>query len=278
MFQDIAPHRLSIAYTPKKPQVGDYLIFIQDNKVLMVNDGMSVLPQYGIEPFKNIDDNNPMQFLLSVDEISFFFFFNDHEIYEKTMLHQISILRTMEPMWIGFAAATAFHLATWYDNHRYCGHCKTPLKHLTTERALRCPVCNVKEYPKISPVVIVGITDGDRLLLTKYATGEYQRYALVAGYVEIGETLEDAVRREVMEEVGLEVHNMHYYKSQPWGFSESVLAGFFAETDNSQALSIDSRELAEAVWFHRDALPSDDTTLSLTWEMIDAFKRGWRHK
>lgn len=278
MFQDIVPHLLSIAYTPKKPQVGDYLIFIQDNKVLMLNNGMHALPQYGIEPFKNIDNANPMQFLLSVDAISFFYVLNDHKSYEKTTWHLTSILRTMEPMWIGFAAATAFHLANWYDRHRYCGRCKRPLEHLTTERALRCPVCNVTEYPKISPVVIVGVTDGDWLLLTKYATGEYQKYALVAGYVEIGETLEDAVRREVMEEVGLEVHNIHYYKSQPWGFSGSLLAGFFAETDNSKKLSIDARELAEAVWCHREELPSDDTTLSLTWEMIEAFRRGWRQK
>jgi NAD+ diphosphatase len=137
-----------------------------------------------------------------------------------------------------------------------------------------CPHCGVTTYPNISPVIIVGVTDGDHLLLTRYAQGEYQKHALIAGFVEIGETLEDAARREVQEETGLCIKNLHYYKSQPWAFSESLLAGFFAEVDGSTDVHVDQVELSEAIWFSRETLPLEDTTLSLTWDMIETFRRG----
>ena len=276
MFQDIAPHHLSIAYTPRMPQVGDYLIFIQDDSILLLKNDAQSLPQYGIEPFRNIDDKDFI-FLFSMDEIAFFYASCDYQVDEKTMGHRISILRTIEPAWLGFATTTAYHLAYWYDTHQYCGRCMTPMEDVTIERALQCPACNVIEYPKICPVIIAGITDGDWILLTKYATGEYQRYELVAGFAEISETLEHAVLREVMEEVGLEVQNLQYYKSQPWGFSQSLLVGFFVEGDRTKKITIDSNELKEAVWCHRDELPhDDDSALSLTWDMIEAFRRGWK--
>ncbi|MCL2610926.1 MAG: NUDIX domain-containing protein, partial [Defluviitaleaceae bacterium] len=122
-----------------------------------------------------------------------------------------------------------------------------------------------------SPVIIVGIIDGERILLTKYASG-YDRYALVAGFVEIGETLEDAVRREIKEEVGLNVCNIRYYKSQPWAFSQSLLMGFFADVYGDDNVTIDKRELSEATWFHREDIPKGYTTISLTWTMIEAFR------
>jgi len=277
MFQDIAPHKLNISYTQKEPQVGDYLLFTQDDNVLMVSNGKQTLPQYGIEPFTNMGNENPMQYLLSVDEISIFHVRGDYKTYEKTTWQRNTFFRMLDPAWIAFAVATAFHIAKWYDRNLYCGHCKTPMEHLPTERAVLCPVCNVKEHPKISPVIIAGVFDGDWLLLTKYATGEYQRFTLIAGFGEIGETFEDIVRREVMEEVGLEVQNMHYYGSQPWGFSQSLLAGFFVEGDRNKKITMDAHELKEAVWCHRDELPyEDDVSLSLTWDMIESFRRGWK--
>jgi NAD+ diphosphatase len=278
MFQDIAPHKLNIAYIPKKPQVGDYLLFTQGDNVLMVNNGeKQTLPQYGTPPFTNIDDENSMQYLLSVDENSVFYVRGDYKIYENTTWQRNTFFRMLEPAWMAFAVATAFHIVKWYDRNLYCGHCKTPMEHLAAERTLRCPACDVKEHPKISPVIIAGVFDGDWLLLTKYATGEYLRFTLIAGFGEIGETFEDIVRREVMEEVGLEVDTMYYYGSQPWGFSQSLLAGFFVKGDRSKKITMDAHELKEAVWIHKDEMPyEDDVSLSLTWNMIEAFRRGWK--
>lgn len=169
----------------------------------------------------------------------------------------------------------------WYDQNRYCGHCAYKLEKGTDERKLVCPNCGAQIFPKISPVIIVGVTKGDQLLLTKYATG-YGHFALIAGFVEIGETLEGAVKREVYEETGLEVQNLRYYKSQPWAFSQSVLMGFFADLASAATYSTaefkdDEQELALKQWFDRDAIPHDDTRKSLTWDMIEAFREGSAH-
>ena len=129
-------------------------------------------------------------------------------------------------------------------------------------------------FPKICPAVIVAVTDGDRLLLTKYAGRSYTRYALIAGYTEIGETLEQTVQREVMEEVGLRVKNIRYYKSQPWGVDGNILMGFYCDLDGSDTICLDEQELSVAEWHHKDALPAKDDGISLTREMIRVFEEG----
>ena len=139
---------------------------------------------------------------------------------------------------------------------------------------LRCPNCGNMIFPKISPAVIVAVTDGDRLLLSKYAGRSYTRYALLAGYTEIGETLEETVQREVMEEVGLRVKNIRYYKSQPWGVDGNVLMGFYCDLDGADEICIDQTELAMAQWFPRNALPARDDGISMTREMIRIFEEG----
>lgn len=176
-----------------------------------------------------------------------------------------------------FAAMTAYHLHTWYRDNRFCGRCGTPFRHSEEERALVCPACDNVQYPKIAPAVIVGLHDGDRLLLTKYANRAYSRYALIAGYTEIGETPEQTVAREVLEEVGLKVRNVTYYKSQPWGFDGNLLLGFFAELDGPDTVRLDENELACATWFERDRIPVENDHISLTREMIEAFRTSlWR--
>ena len=101
-------------------------------------------------------------------------------------------------------------------------------------------------FPKIAPAVIVGVTHGDKILMTKYAGREYKRYALIAGFTEIGETAEETVKREVMEEVGLTVKNIRYYKSQPWGFDSNLLLGYFCELAEEEEIHLDEEELSVA--------------------------------
>ena len=139
---------------------------------------------------------------------------------------------------------------------------------------MRCPKCGNMIFPKISPAVIVAVTKGDHLLLTKYAGRSYTRYALIAGYTEIGETLEQTVQREVMEEVGLRVTNIRYYKSQPWGVDGNILMGFFCDLDGEDTIHLDVTELAVAEWHPRNALPAHDDGISLTREMIRVFEEG----
>ena len=104
---------------------------------------------------------------------------------------------------------------------------------------MRCACCGNMVYPKIAPAVIVGVIYDNKILMTKYSDREYKKYALIAGFTEIGETAEETVRREVMEEVGLHVKNIRYYKSQPWALSGSLLAGFFCELDGDDTISRD---------------------------------------
>ena len=169
---------------------------------------------------------------------------------------------------------TAWHLYNWYRNNRYCGRCGKPTVHDAKERMVRCQHCGNLIFPRISPAVIVAVTDGDRLLLSKYAGRGYTRYALLAGYTEIGETIEQTVHREVMEEVGLKVKNLRYYKSQPWGVDGNVLMGFYCDLDGDDTIHIDETELALAQWHHRSAPPAHDDGISLTREMIRVFEEG----
>ena len=145
--------------------------------------------------------------------------------------------------------------------------------HSDTERALRCPDCGNLLYPKICPVAIVGVRNGDKLLLTKYkGRPQVPFYALIAGFAEVGESIEDTVRREVMEETGVHVKNLHFYKSQPWALSDSLLMGFFCDLDGDEAPHADQTELAVAEWVDRKDIPNRDDGFSLTSEMIEYFR------
>lgn len=173
-----------------------------------------------------------------------------------------------------FAAMTAWHLYNWYRVNRFCGNCGSRTAHDDRERMLRCPECGNMIFPRINPAVIVAVTDGDRLMLTKYAGRAFTRYALIAGFTEIGETLEQTVKREVMEEVGLQVKNIRYYKSQPWGVDGNILMGFYCDLDGDDTVTLDRKELAVAEWHHRSNLPAKDDGFSLTREMIRVFEEG----
>jgi NAD+ diphosphatase len=181
-------------------------------------------------------------------------------------------VRRMSPKYQVMAAATAWHLNVWYNANRFCGRCGTPTVHDKNERMMRCPKCNNMIFPKVAPAVIVGVTNGDKILLTKYANREYKRYALIAGFNEIGEDIEQTVSREVMEEAGLHVKNVRYYKSQPWGFDSNLLMGFFCEVDGDDGIKLDEHELSEAEWVERGDIPDYGENLSLTHEMMTVFK------
>ena len=166
---------------------------------------------------------------------------------------------------------TAFHLWKWYRDNKFCGKCGTVLLNSETERALTCPDCQNVIYPRINPAVIVGVTKGDSILLTRYRRG-YRHNALVAGFTEIGETLEETVAREVMEETGVRVKNIRYYKSQPWGMAQDILVGFYCEADGDVEIQMDENELKYAEWVKREDIVLQPNNLSLTNEMMMMFK------
>ena len=180
-------------------------------------------------------------------------------------------LRVSRPKELTFVALTAMHLDGWYEKNKYCGACGAKTVYDKKERMLRCPCCNNMIYPRINPAVIVAVTNDDKLLLTKYRDREYKKYALVAGFTEIGESFEETVCREVMEETGLKVKNIRYYKSQPWALSDNILAGYFCEVDGDTDIKMDKDELSVAEWVAKEDIPNIIEELSLTNEMIQKF-------
>jgi NAD+ diphosphatase len=165
------------------------------------------------------------------------------------------------------------------ETHRYCGRCATATEPAPAplaspahppERTRVCPACKLTFHPRIQPAVIVLVEDGDRLLLARGGNFPPGRFSAVAGFVEIGESLEDAARREVREEVGVEIADLRYFSSQPWPFGHSLMIGFQARYASGEARP-DGIEIVEADWFRRDALPLLPPPISIARRMIDAF-------
>ncbi|MDO4889754.1 MAG: NAD(+) diphosphatase [Coriobacteriaceae bacterium] len=184
----------------------------------------------------------------------------------------LGIYRWIRPRDTRFAIEVGAQLAAWYRDNRFCGRCASALQADRVERMLRCPNCGNTVYPRINPGVIVGVQDGDRLLLTKYAGRGFTNWALVAGFTEIGETLEQTVAREVLEETGVHVKNIRYFGNQPWPRSSSLLVGYFCELDGSDSVKLDDQELACAEWVHWSEVPHDPDEYSLTRTMMCAFR------
>ena len=215
----------------------------------------------------------PYRFLFTIDDTAFF-------LADLMFMHPISLdiqtLRKYEPQTYAFAGITGWHLYDWYRNTTYCGRCGAKLIDDTKERALRCTKCGNLIYPRINPVVIVAIqNEQHQLLVTKYAHSSYAKYALVAGFVEIGETLEEAVIRETKEETGLDITNIQYYKNQPWGYSSSLIVSFTAIAKGNQSITIDKNELKTAEWITRnDTFVDPNDNASITSEMIQKYLKG----
>lgn len=273
MLQDMEFGRLENEFRNITANPEDIILCFRDGQVLLRRDGddaltlptLDQMPRHVSAP-RYIFRMNGENFFLWTDAAP--------EQLDGFAYEPVRMLRQLKSKEICYAVMTAWHLYNWYRSNRLCGFCGTATEHDTKERMLRCPSCGNLIFPRISPAVIVAVTDGDRLLLSKYAGRAYTRYALLAGYTEIGETIEQTVHREVLEEVGLKVKNLRYYKSQPWGVDGNVLMGFYCDLDGSDAIRIDEEELSMAGWYPRHALPAQDDGISLTREMIRVFGEG----
>jgi NAD+ diphosphatase len=148
-------------------------------------------------------------------------------------------------------AAYAASLLNWHRRHRFCANCGNPTTTRDGGHERHCPACHMHHFPRTDPVVIVRVTSDERVLLARKATWPERRYSILAGYVEPGETLEDAVRREILEESGVAVGAVTYVASQPWPFPSSLMLGFHAEADGGEPRP-DDHELSDVRWFGRD--------------------------
>lgn len=276
MIQNIEPKIFSNNFQIKKGQPGDYFLSYSQDSVLVREDK----DKLWYPSFSDFELSHPhlidnASFLFSIDEHNYFLTEEKGlDSVENWVYVSTTRFRTEHKYWRAFAGAVGMQLSRWYENHRFCSRCGKPMSHSDKERMLNCETCSFQVYPTISPCVIVGVYHGDRLLLTQYAGREYKRYALVAGFAEIGESLEQTVHREVKEEVGLNVKNLRFYKSQPWPFTDTILAGFFAELDGDDTITLQEDELSLGVWMDRKDIPPEELKISLTGEMMEAFRTG----
>ena len=274
MIQEIAPKTFDPAFRRQKPEDRDFLLLYEYNKVMLKKEGdRLMIPTVGELLEEAPEIAAKAEYLFSIDDRAYFGM-PDMAVPEfgGYVMEGMQIFRKFDPMYQGFAGITGGQIYRFRESRKFCGRCGQRMEYSQTERAMVCPGCKQTEYPKISPAVIVAITNGDKLLMSRYAHGTYRHFALIAGYVEVGETFEECVRREVMEEVGLKVKNIRYYKSQPWAFTDTEMIGFFAELDGDDAIRLQEDELSEAGWYRRDEIPEDVSSISVGSEMKMAFK------
>ncbi len=281
MIQDIAPHNFDIAYREERPEEDSFVLFFREGELLVGSSADTVITFPTYQKVKDITGD--LTYLFTLDNRKFFRSKICVEADKVTSLMESgntfsyekrSFFRTVAPKEYALAAITGLHVNGWYEKTIYCGACGGKLEHDSKERMMRCPVCGNMIFPRINPAIIVAVTNGDKLLLTKYRGREYKKYALVAGFNEVGESLEATVVREVMEETGVKVKNIRYYKSQPWGFTDNILVGYYCDLDGDEALTMDKDELSVAEWIKREDIEVEREDLSLTNEMICRFMDG----
>lgn len=288
MIQEITPKRFWNAYETREPQADSEIICVSgENYCIIHGEGGDRFPRYdellketdllgddagqGLQYlFALLDGEVRTDYFLCVCEKEYAFSQLPQHSWEPTWY----LNHKMAPRHEAFAGMTAHHLHVWYRDNRFCGRCGGRMIHDDKQRMMRCPACGNMVFPKIAPAVLATVQHNGKMLLTKYAHGD-GNYALVAGFVEIGETAEECVAREVMEETGLRVKNVRYYDSQPWGFAGNLMLAYTAELDGGDdTIHRDSSELAVAEWVAPEELTDIFDYSSLTREMIRRFREG----
>ncbi|MBQ9613322.1 MAG: NAD(+) diphosphatase [Lachnospiraceae bacterium] len=274
MIQDIYPHIMYNQFRPgKSPADSDTVLYFKGNELMVRIEGDEI----AYPKKKELPGITDFLYLFCIDEEDYYLARPGDEVCPEG--YQFLPLRQLRRQASGprdriFAAYTALQLNGWYNDNVFCGRCGSRTEHSVAERAMVCPSCGRVIYPRIVPAVIVAVRNGDEILLTKYAGRGLGFYALVAGFTEIGETLEETVQREVMEEVGLHVKNIHYYKSQPWGIADDILMGFYCDVDGDTTIRLDTTELKVGEWVRRENVELQPDDFSLTNEMMKNFKEG----
>lgn len=285
MIQDIEPKVFSNAFEDEPGQGGDPVIVLDGRRVIAAAGGedqpwaLPSVDDFG-EGFAESFDAvfafriDGTRYCLAIPKAGAAMEEAGKMVKEGFCFSEIGDFRAIGGAEMRLVIATAIHLDRWYKTNRFCGRCGHETARSHKERMIECPACGNQEYPRIQPAVIVAVTDGDRLLMTRYAHAEYRLRALIAGFCEIGETAEQTVAREVLEETGVRVKNIRYVGSQPWGFASDLLLGFAAELDGDPTIRVDESELATAEWVPREEIYEEDDNLSLTRHLVMRFKRG----
>jgi NAD+ diphosphatase len=275
MIHEITPHRFDNQYHAGQKIEEDAIVLQFDGNTLLFKSSGDELELPRKKDLPEFSDSIDLTFLFTLDDIPCFLVRNGQKIDKAGYVYkEMNFFRTLKQKEIAWAGLVGYDLMSWYSKNEYCGKCGAKTHHKSDERAIECPTCKNLVFPKISPAIIVAVICNNKILLARNSNFPAAWYSLIAGYADIGESLEETVRREVKEEVGIDVTNIRYYKSQPWPLTGSMMVGFVAQADESQPITVDTKEIAEAAWFTRGKLPSYPPVLSIAGEMIGVFDRG----
>ena len=234
-----------------------YFIFNNNRDLYLVNnnlpesfDGFNIEFKLYIGKFKTKD-----VFVINCSEENSFFSLKDVYDIDKD---------------IYLMATRAVLVRDWYISHQFCGRCGTMTQIDEKDMMLKCPECGQVHYPRIAPAIIVAIRKGDKLLMAKHSYHKTHKYALVAGFVEAGESIEEAVHREVSEEIGIKIKNLKYKRSQSWPFPNSLMLAFTAEYESGE-IKVDGDEIVKAKWFSKNEIERYDSDISISDWLINDF-------
>lgn len=188
---------------------------------------------------------------------------DNHQFYDLREVYEIN-----EELYL--LAGRAIQLRDWDKNHQFCGRCGSKTYVSDIERARVCPECGFMSFTRISPAIITAIIKDDSLLMAKHSYHKEDRYALVAGFIEAGETIEEAAHREVKEEVGINIKNLKYFGSQSWPFPNSLMIGFISEYESGD-IKVDNNEIIDAKWFKKDEIKQLSSNISIASDLIKYF-------
>lgn len=285
MLHNIEPHIMHNEFRVQKPKITDYLIIFDGTQTLLkkVDDVYNVPKFLDFEGVVDVE-RIACHYLFCIDDVAYFLADDFHDVVSAGSLDSVSkkfefvgnrVFRSLLNREERLGGATAAHIAKWESLNKFCGRCGHVMVRGLKERSMVCSSCKNTVYPKICPVVIVAVHDGDKLLMARNLDNPNKKLLfLISGFVEVGESLEQAAAREVMEEAGIRIKNIKYFGSQPWPFSESLISGYTAELDGSATLSIQESEIEKACWVRREDIPPYDTSVSISSALIENFRQA----
>ncbi|HEY8889627.1 MAG TPA: NAD(+) diphosphatase [Clostridium sp.] len=250
-----------------------YFLFCKDTLLVKSENNKAIIP--AIKDLQNLNLKN-IQYIGSINDENCFCgeVTNDALIPSnmyfstlKALTHQLS----EDMFWVG---GRAQQIINFNIDHKYCGRCGTLAQNVDGERAKRCPKCGLTNYPRISPAIIVAVLKEGRLLLAHNNESPKDLYSVVAGFVEVGETFEECVAREVHEETGIIVKNIKYFGNQPWPFPNSLMIGFTAEYASGE-IQVDGKEIGHADWYNSTSMPLTPDSISIAKKLINWFTQNY---
>lgn len=264
------------AGAPTGDEAAIYFVFENGKLLLIENEGGFALPEHeagGDLPFPMVNERlvGRLDGVLCVSaEIAF------SNLLPNYAFHKLrATFGKLDDLYF-WIAARAKQLLDWHHTHQFCGRCATPTENGSAENVKICPSCSLRAYPRLAPAVIMAVFKDDKILLAHNVNHRGNMYSVLAGFTEVGETLEDTVVRETKEETNIDVTDVRYFGSQPWPFPHSLMVAFTAQYAGGE-IKVDGVEIEHADWYSAENLPHTPPSISVASKLIAHFVEQTTH-